>query len=137
MDNRSTPQSLVASYFNALSKGEFARAWSYWDNEIAGTNFESFVEGFTNTQSIIFKLGQPMSEGAAGSIFTSIPLAVEYTDEDGWKENYRGCFLVRIAIPDIQNPPFLGHHFWEGNFIPVDTEFENTAPGICDELLQK
>ena len=131
LDNRSTPKSLVASYFNALNRNEFARAWAYWNNQIEGTNFEDFVEGFTYIDDIGFKMGQSISEGAAGSTFTQIPLVVEYRDEDGWKETYRGCFLVRIATPDIQSPPFVGHHFDRGYLEPVDTIFQNTDPGEC------
>ena len=131
LDNRSTPQSLVASYFNALNRNEFARAWAYWNNRIEGTNFEDFVEGFTSINDIGFKMGKPVSEGAAGSTFTQIPLVVEYRDEDDWRQTYRGCFLVRIATPNIQSPPFVGHHFERGYLVPVDVPFQDAAPGEC------
>ena len=134
LDDRSSPQLLIASYFNALNKNEFARAWSYWDNEIEGTNFEDFVEGFTGVEKIGFKLGKPVSEGAAGSIFTQIPYAMMTQDQDGWVEVYQGCFLTRIATPNIQSPPFVGLHFWEGYLKSVEGNFENIPLGECSYL---
>ena len=134
LDDRSTPQRLIASYFNALNNNEFARAWSYWDNEIEGTSFEDFVEGFTGVENIKFRLGAPVSEGAAGSIFTQVPYVMRTLDADGWREVYQGCFLTRIATPSIQSPPFTGLHFWEGYLKPVEGDFKNTAPGECSYL---
>ncbi len=137
LDDRSSPQTLIASYFNALNKGDFARAWLYWDNEIEGTNLEDFVEGYTGVEKIEFKLGHPGSEGAAGSIFTQVPYAMMTLDEDGWTETYQGCFLTRIATPNIQSPPYLGLHFWEGFLSPVEEKFEHVSPGECSYLTQK
>ena len=137
LDNRSSPQLLIASYFNALNKHDYARAWLYWDNEMEGSNFEDFVEGYTGVEAIEFKIGPARSEGAAGSIFTQIPLAVMTLDEDGWEEIYQGCFLTRIATPNIQSPPYLGLHFWEGYLTPVEGDFKNTQPGECSFLTHK
>ena len=134
LDDRSTPKTLIASYFNALNRQEFVRAWGYWDDQIAGTNFEDYVEGFSSVIASEFKMGTPVSEGAAGSIFTKIPLVVMSVDEDGWKEVYQGCFLTRIATPNIQSPPYLGLHFWQGYLTPIEESFKDTPLGNCAEL---
>ena len=136
LDDRSSPQTLIASYFNALNSHDFARAWLYWDNEIEGTNFEDFVEGYTGVEAIEFKLGHPNSEGAAGSIFTQVPYAMMTLDADGWTKTYQGCFLTRIATPNIQSPPYLGLHFWEGYLTPVKEKFEDVSLGECSYLAQ-
>ena len=68
LDDRSTPESLVRSLYNAINRQEYARAYTYFDPPPAA-DFDAYVAGFENTERVDLALGEPFEEGAAGSTF--------------------------------------------------------------------
>ena len=50
MDDRSDAVALIRSYYNALSRKEFSRAWSYWGDEKPAADFDAFE---TDNQQIV------------------------------------------------------------------------------------
>jgi hypothetical protein len=93
---------LLASYYNAINRREYTRAWGYWENP-PNHSYEDFVQGFADTDSVHLALHPPIwFEGAAGSAYTSIPLMLIATHMDGSLHNYVGCFTLRR--PNMGDP---------------------------------
>jgi hypothetical protein len=93
---------LLASYYNAINLGEYARAWDYWETPPNST-FEDFVAGFADTDAVTLVVRPPTRfEGAAGSTYVSIPALLSATHRDGSRHNFAGCFVARK--PNVGGP---------------------------------
>lgn len=106
LDDRSDPAALVRSLYNAVSRGEYARAWSYWGDAKPVADYDRFAAGYADTRSVAVALGAVATEGAAGSIYATVPVAIEATEADGTTRIFAGCIVTRQIQPAIQEPPF-------------------------------
>lgn len=98
-DLRDGPVNLLGSYYNAISRGEYERAYGYW--ETAPQPFESFAEGFAETTDVFLVVGLPYhSDAAAGSVFAQVPVLLLAEQADGSQQTFTGCFVARRANPD-------------------------------------
>lgn len=101
-DYQASPVRLLASYYNAINRGEYARAWSYWETP-PDPSFEEFEAGFNDTESILLVVRPPIRfEGAADSAYTDIPVLLSATHTDGSRHNFVGCFVARR--PNVEGP---------------------------------
>jgi hypothetical protein len=56
-DDRSDPAAIVASYYNAIARREYARAWSYFGEEKPVADYAAFVAGYDDTGEVSLELG--------------------------------------------------------------------------------
>jgi hypothetical protein len=113
LDDRSTPSTLVLSYANAINRNEYLRAYAYWINPSTylGT-LEAFTSSMTNVSSVQTSLGPISSEGAAGSIYYTVPVLFKYTKKDSSIDRYAACYLLRFPQPgNYGSPPITPLHF--------------------------
>ncbi|MBP0617284.1 hypothetical protein [Jiella mangrovi] len=131
LDDRSTPESLIRSLYNAINRHEYLRAWSYFSDESGRPDFAAFQKGYETTGGVKLKLGDPLSEGAAGSIYTSIPTVIESTGTDGAVRVFSGCYVTRFVQPANQaTPPFVPLQISKATLRPARTKFDETS-GDC------
>ena len=83
VDDRSSPQALVRSLYNAINRKEYGRAWSYF-SEPPAASVEAYGEGYASTESVELVVGTPAEEGAAGSVYYTLPVAIAARGTDGW-----------------------------------------------------
>lgn len=101
-EDRTGPVRLLASYYNAVNRREYSRAWEYWETP-PDPSFEEFAAGFTDTESVMLVVRPPTSfEGAAGSLYASVPALLSAVHTDGSRHNFAGCFVARR--PNIDGP---------------------------------
>ncbi|MGB6116981.1 MAG: DUF1176 domain-containing protein [Mesorhizobium sp.] len=130
LDDRSTPQAVVKSLYNAVSRKEFGRAWGYFATPPAA-DFESFEKGYADTQDVDVLVGRPIMEGAAGSTIYTLPVAIRShgpTDE----KVFSGCYTLRLANPQIQGNPFHPLGIEKGDLKPSDAPLEQSLPTACE-----
>src|SRR3569832_1498827 len=77
LDDRSTPETVSASFYDAISKQEYSRAWSYYADGQGVPKFDDFVKGYSNTASVKVAFGPDNGEGAAGSTFWTLPVSLD------------------------------------------------------------
>lgn len=133
LDNRSDAASLVKSLYNAINRKEYSRAWSYYGDEKPSTTLEAFADGYKDTKSIELRVGAVTSEGAAGSTFFNIPVAIEATGADDQPKVFAGCYTARLANPSIQGDDFRPMHIQKGALKPSDQPIDSAAPKSCGE----
>lgn len=134
VDDRSDAGALLRSFYSAINRHEYTRAWSYFGETKPTEDFEQFVNGFKDTEEVRANVGEPGSEGAAGSVFYSVPVAVLARQKDGAQKVFAGCYTARLANPDIQaEPPFVGMHIEKGDLKPSDKPFEEALPASCGD----
>lgn len=106
LDNRSTAASLVRSLYNAISLKQYARAWSYFGGPKPAADYAAFAAGYKTTGRVRVAVGKMQSEGAAGSIYTTVPVAIAARQAGGDVDIYAGCYLTRMLEPQIEAPAF-------------------------------
>lgn len=132
MDDRSDAVSLIRSYYNALSRKEFSRAWSYWGDEKPAADFDTFETDNQTFAGVELAFGEVFAEGAAGSSFYQVPVAVLVTREDGSEERSAGCIVARLANPQIQGVPFQPMHFISETLAAASGPLEDAVPASCE-----
>ncbi|PRD42054.1 hypothetical protein C5748_18015 [Phyllobacterium phragmitis] len=133
LDDRSSPEALIRSYYNAVNRQEYARAYGYYSEEGREPDFEKYAKGYENTKSVTVALGRTEPEGAAGSIYWSLPLAVKSISNDGKEEVFTGCYTIRMANPAMQEiPPYQPMSIMTGSLTPSQKPLEESVPERCE-----
>lgn len=133
LDDRSDPRAVILSLYNAINRHEYARAWSYWDDGPERPDYEAFRDGYADTEFVDVVTGDSFAEGAAGSIYFTVPVAVEAHEADGQVKVFAGCYWLRLGQPAIQEPPFRPMHILRGTLIPTDAPLDEAVPTTCPE----
>ena len=69
LDDRSTAEAVIRSLYNAIDRGEYARAYGYFAEEGREPDYEAFAAGYRDTVGVEVLLGEAVAEGAAGSTY--------------------------------------------------------------------
>jgi hypothetical protein len=134
IDDRSDAASLVRSLYNAINRKEFARAWAYFGDTKPARDFASFVEGYEGTRAVKVLTGAVSSEGAAGSTFFSVPVAILATGADGQDNVFGGCYTARLVSPQLQEQGFQPLHLEKGTLKPMpDHAIDDALPEQCPD----
>jgi hypothetical protein len=98
------PLTLLQSYYAAIDGRDFPRAYTYWSDNGAASQqtFMQFSQGFATTNHVAIELGQPQSNGAAGSIYAEVPIVIVATQQDGSQQAFCGTYTLRR----LNVPPF-------------------------------
>jgi hypothetical protein len=137
IDDRSGPAEVMQSFYNAINRREYVRAYSYW--EAAGAAaflppYPQFEQGYSTTASVQLIVGQAISEGAAGQLYYRLPAAMVAAQSDGTIQTFVGCYTLHISQPGIQGtPPFQPLGIAAADIRPVanDADLEAELSGAC------
>lgn len=131
IDDRSSPERVVISLYNAINRQEYLRAWSYFKAETAPP-FDGFGDGYADTANVALRIGEVQAEGAAGSIHYTVPIALRATDNDGTVTVFTGCYRLTQVQPGAQGqPPFRPIQIDDGTLEKSDAPFDE-AMGRCE-----
>ncbi len=132
-DDRSTPQALIESYYNAVNRKEYVRAYSYYAEGSREPDFKAFVKGFEHTKAVRVAVRKTEPDPGAGQIYWSAPVAIEAETDDGKKEVFSGCYTIRMTQPGMQEaPPFKPMELMSGSLTKSPLEFEKSVPEDCE-----
>ena len=98
-----TPQDLVRAYYKAIDEGDLASAYSAWGQGgvASGKTFAQFKDELAQTKRAVMEIVGPTNEeGAAGSIYATVPVVVRVDLKDGTRHNYTGRYVVK-RINDV------------------------------------
>jgi hypothetical protein len=110
IDDRSTPEAVITSYYNAINRREHARAFSYYGEGAAPPDYDRWVRGYEDTLSVEVSFGEIGEGGAAGSIYYDVPVKLDVETTEGQHRYFLGCYVIRLAYPAIQGVPFVPMH---------------------------
>ncbi len=131
LDDRSDPAAILRSYYNAVARHEYARAWSYYGEPKPAAGYPAFVAGYAATAAVELALGPVASEGAAGSTYATVPVALAATAPDGSVAVFAGCYTTRQLQPAIQDPPFRPLEIVTGHLAPAEGPLAAAVPATC------
>lgn len=132
IDDRSDPAALVRSLYNAIDRGEFARAYSYFATPPAA-DLETYAQGYATTQGVDLTVGTPSEEGAAGSIYYRLPVVITAFQEGGAQAVFAGCYTLRMVNPGMQTETFEPLKIESGDLQPVAAGTEPALPTSCGD----
>lgn len=133
-DDRSTPTAVIESLYNAINRHEIVRAYSYWQGSPNIVPFDTFEKGYSQTVRTHLHTGKVTSEGAAGSIYYMVPVAVRTVNKDGSTIVFAGCYTLRLADPSIQaEPPFQPMHIVSGKLLRAKGRTSKAVPDHCGD----
>jgi hypothetical protein len=136
IDNRSGPIETVSSLLNAINLKQYVRAYSYFQNPVTFPGpYDPYAAGYSGTDVIKATFGVAQSEGAAGSLYFKVPLAMQVLTTSGATQTFVGCYTLHLAQPSIQAaPPFQPLGIIAGNFKQVanGTNINALLPTACN-----
>jgi hypothetical protein len=96
----------LQSYFNAINRREYARAYGYWESAAPVGPFAAFQAGYADTQSVLLTTGAVTGDAGAGQRHFTVPVILQ-VGATGGPRTYAGCYVLHLAVPSIQaTPPF-------------------------------
>ena len=96
--------------------------------------FDDFAKGYADTASVTVLTGEETSEGAAGSVYYKLPVAIDAVDAAGTHTQFAGCYTLRLVQPANQiAPPFSPLHIEEGHLEPAKGELGVILPLDCPD----
>lgn len=134
LDDRSTAGAVIRSLYNAINREEYLRAYGYFDAEADISDFEAFAAGYAETDHVDLRLGEVIAEGAAGSLYYTVPTAIEAQTTGGSSQVFSGCYTLRLVQPSIQaTPPFRPMGIVKGYLAPAEGPLERAIPDCPPE----
>jgi hypothetical protein len=133
IDDRSDAEAVIRSLYSAINRQEFARAWDYFGDAKPAKDFDAFVKGYDGTDKVEVKTGGVSEDGAAGSIYYNVPVAIRATAKDGTEHVFAGCYTLRQVNASIQEPPFRSIFIDKGALKPAKADFDNAVPESCGD----
>jgi hypothetical protein len=106
LDDRSDPTALLASYIDAINRKAYPRAYGYWETPPNHQTLAQFTQGFADTASVDLLINPPAhQEGAAGSVYASVPTVLIATHTDHIPYIFSGCYVARRSNQSNGNAP--------------------------------
>jgi len=106
-DDRTSAVSLLASYYDAVNRQDYQRAYGYWRTPPG--SFEAFAQGYADTAGVQVIVEPPTSvDVGAGNLFVSIATVLVATQRDGSRQVYAGCYVMHrsnLRPPDVPEEP--------------------------------
>lgn len=94
---------VVRRYYGAIDARQYGQAYQLWagGGGASGQSAASFADGFGETAGVTVQTGTPgQVEGAAGSRYVRVPVAIRAVDVDGSEHTYEGSYTLRRAVVD-------------------------------------
>nr|WP_319387198.1 hypothetical protein [uncultured Roseibium sp.] len=132
MDDRSSPQKLVESYYFAISNRYYAQAYGYFKPASAPGDFEEWSSGYAKTKSVTVKFGSTEPDPGAGQIYWALPVVIEAVQTDGKNLVYSGCYKIHMSNPGMQtDPPYQPMAIDSASLKETNASFKDVKPGSC------
>lgn len=112
LDDRSHPVQLLKSYYNAINRKEYVRAYYYWGQNGNNTTsqpppYPQFEAGYAKTKAVHLIIGEVTEDAAMQKVSFQVPVTLVTTLTNGSKQAFVGCYTIRQVSPlAFGAPPF-------------------------------
>ena len=122
IDDRSTPSQVIVSFYNAINRQEYSRAFSYYsDSATTLGSFTTFANGYQDTVSVNLVFGQISGDAGMSQVHYIIPVILKATTKNNGHTNYAACYVVHEANPDVYgSPPIFPMSIDSGSATPAN-----------------
>lgn len=91
-------RAVVERYYAAIDRKQYRVAYRLWagDGQASGRSYAAFARRFARTAHTRVVTGRPTDgEGAAGSLYLTVPVTVTATLKDGTPQRFGGRYVLR------------------------------------------
>lgn len=132
MDDRSSPEKLVQSFYNAINQKQYTRAFSYFYESFAPKDYDSWMQGYAETVSVSVQFGSTQPDPGAGQVYWALPVAISSLSSDGSTQVFAGCYTLHLTAPEMQtNPPFVPMSISGAKLSKSDKPVQDAVPTSC------
>ncbi len=138
-DNRTTALDVVRSYYNAISLGQVARAFSYTlhatpeeEAEQLEADYQTFRDLYQDIVAVNLRYGTGFTSAGAGTEVTAVPVVVALRSSDGARSLHSAChYLVQLSPSAQDYIPFDPIRIDQSFFEAVYGAFETLPMPDC------
>ena len=122
IDDRSTPSQVIVSFYNAINRQEYSRAYGYYSDPTTTLgSFTTFANGYQATVSVNLVFGQITGDAGMSQVHYIIPVILKATTKNNGHSNYAACYVVHEANPDVYgSPPIFPMSIDSGSATPAN-----------------
>lgn len=105
-----TPQQVVRSLYDAVNDQRYEYAYRMWDQDgkASGKTLQEFEQSYEHTaETAVNVTGEITIEGAAGSLYATVPVRIETELKSGEQQAFTGHYVLRrrnINPDSLPNP---------------------------------
>src|SRR5437868_6120391 len=136
-EDRTTAVRGLESYYNAVNRKEYERAYSYFrgapnpDPSVAPP-YNQFVQGYADTASVTLAYGKVIQDAGAGNIYSNMPVVITAKHTNGSITVFSGCYTMHRVSDGISLDP--NDELWSINSAKLAAAPSNAS---VDQLLQQ
>lgn len=96
--------------------------------------FDEFSKGYADLKSVSIVFGQITNEGAAGSIYYTVSMVLNFTQTSGTQEKSANCYILQLPQPaNYGAPPItpMSIDRGVGKIVPVNTSDADALASAC------
>ena len=132
LDDRSDGPALVRSYYNAIDRREYARAYAYFGDAPPVPTYGAFAGGYADTLRTELRLGPDQPDADMGGVTHFVGVVLRATRADGSEQVFSGCYQVRQPAWWKTDPPvFAPLHIGEAKLAPAKESFDRAVIPSC------
>jgi hypothetical protein len=106
IDDRSTPSQILVSYYNAINRHEYSRAYDYYSTPSATLgSFTNFANGYADTVSVDFVFGSISGDTSMSQTYFTVPVILKAVTQNSVHTNFAACYIVHQANPSVFGGP--------------------------------
>jgi hypothetical protein len=122
IDDRSTPSQVIVSFYNAIDRKEYSRAYGYWSDPATSLgSFTSWSNGYGDTASVGLVFGQITGDPGMSQVYYTVPVILKVTTKNYTQANYSACYVIHETNPDVYGaPPISPMSIAQGSAQPSD-----------------
>jgi hypothetical protein len=132
LDDRSSAASLVRSFYNAISRQDYARAWSYFGDAKPAADFEAFAKGYADTKTVFVETGGQSTATEEDVTRFRLPVAILAFARDDSERVFAGCYTVSRSDAAAADGAWTGLVIEQAKLAPAEQPFEAQLPADCD-----
>lgn len=114
---------VLREYYAAIAAHRFREAYTLWGGNGAPSKqtFDEFARGYSDTRSVSVIPGAPgRVEGAAGSLYIEIPVAIDALATNGKHRRFAGSYVLRRAVVPGATPAERRWHIYSAQLHSVE-----------------
>jgi hypothetical protein len=109
-EDRTDPVNALLSYYNAINRKEYERAYSYFQgapnpSPSLAPPYDQWLQGYASTKSVSMAVGKVVQDAGAGNIYAAFPVVLFATQSDNSLELFTGCYVMHRANVGISENP--------------------------------
>ena len=111
-------------YYAAIEAKQYSDADALWrdDGTASGQSLDEFSAGFAETARVTIEPGTPgRIEGAAGSRFIDIPVAITATTTNGATQRFIGSYMLQRSVVDGATAAQRTWRIYSASIVNLDT----------------